>query len=219
MAILIYAESENGRYKKDSFEIASYAKVAADKLNTSVTAISINADNPNELGDYGVSKVLNVSSDNLKDFNAFLYADVIKQAFEKEDSSIVIISSSSNTKYLGSILSVKINAGYITNVIDIPKEFNPITVKRNSFTNKAFEYAKVNSKNSLLAISKNSHGITENKITAQIENFEVSIVSSDTTVKSTEKTTNKVTIADAEIVVSGGTPGASPGLLVRSWKP
>jgi len=99
---------------------------------------------------------------------------------------------------------VKINAGYITNVIDIPKEFNPITVKRNSFTNKAFEYAKVNSKNSLLAISKNSHGITENKITAQIENFEVSIVSSDTSVKSTEKATNKVTIADAEIVVSGG---------------
>ena len=204
MAILIYAESENGKYKKDSFEIASYAKVVADKLNTSVTAISINADNPNELGDYGVSKVLNVSSDNLKDFNAFLYADVIKQACEKEDSSIVIISSSSNTKYLGSILSVKINAGYITNVVDVPSEFNPITVKRNSFTNKAFEYAKVNSKNSLLAISKNSHGIIENKTTAQIENFEVSIVSSDTSVKSTEKATNKVTIADAEIVVSGG---------------
>jgi|TARA_X000001036_G_scaffold281522_1_gene261426 electron transfer flavoprotein alpha subunit len=204
MAILIYAESENGKYKKDSFEIASYAKVVADKLNTSVTAISINADNPNELGDYGVSKVLNISSDNLKDFNAFLYADVIKQAFEKEDSSIVIISSSSNTKYLGSILSVKINAGYITNVVDVPKEFNPITVKRNSFTNKAFEYAKVNSKNSLLAISKNSHGIIENKTTAQIENFEVSIESSDTSVKSTEKATNKVTIADAEIVISGG---------------
>ena len=204
MAILIYAESENGKYKKDSFEIASYAKVVADKLNTSVTAISINADNPNELGDYGVSKVLNISSDNLKDFNAFLYADVIKQAFEKEDSSIVIISSSSNTKYLGSILSVKINAGYITNVVDVPKEFNPITVKRNSFTNKAFEYAKVNSKNSLLAISKNSHGIIENKTTAQVENFEVSIESSDTSVKSTEKATNKVTIADAEIVISGG---------------
>ena len=204
MAILIYAESENGKYKKDSFEIASYAKVVADKLNTSVTAISINADNPNELGDYGVSKVLNISSDNLKDFNAFLYADVIKQAFEKEDSSIVIISSSSNTKYLGSILSVKINAGYVTNVVDVPKEFNPITVKRNSFTNKAFEYAKVNSKNSLLAISKNSHGIIENNTTAQIENFEVSIESSDTSVKSTEKATNKVTIADAEIVISGG---------------
>ena len=46
MGILIYAESENGKYKKDSFEIASYARVTANKLNTSVTAVSINANDP-----------------------------------------------------------------------------------------------------------------------------------------------------------------------------
>jgi len=150
MAILIYAESENGKYKKDSFEIASYARVAADKLNTSVTAVSINADDPNELGNYGVDKVLHISNDSLKNFNAVIYADIIKQAFESESSNLAILSSSSNAKYLGSLLSVKINAGYITNVIEIPKEFDPLTVKRNSFTNKAFEYAKINSKNWLI---------------------------------------------------------------------
>ena len=204
MAILIYTESENGKYKKDSFEIASYARVTADKLNTSVTAVSINADDPNELGNYGVDKVLNVSNNNLKDFNAGLYASVIKQAYEKESSNLAVLSSSSNAKYLGSLLSVKINAGYITNVIEIPKQFDPLTVKRNSFTNKAFEYAKVNSKHSLLAISKNSHGVIENKTNVQIETFEVSLASSEINVKSTEKASNKVTIADAEIVVSGG---------------
>ena len=35
MGILIYAESENGKYTKDSFEIASYAKALANKLNPS----------------------------------------------------------------------------------------------------------------------------------------------------------------------------------------
>ena len=204
MGILIYAESENGKYKKDSFEIASYAKALASKLNTSITALSINANDPSELGNYGVDKVLNVSNDNLNNFNASLYADVIMQAFEKENAEIAIISSSSNAKYLGSILSVKINAGYITNVIEIPNEFNPITVKRNSFTNKAFEYDKINTNKSLLAISKNSHGIIENKTSAQVETFEISLVSSNVNVKSTEKASNKVTIADAEIVVSGG---------------
>jgi len=204
MGILIYAESENGKYKKDSFEIASYAKAIANKLNTSITAVSINANDPSELGNYGVDKVLNVSNNGLKNFNASLYADVIKQAFEKENSEIAILSSSSNSKYLGSLLSVKINAGYISNVIEIPKEFNPITVKRNSFTNKAFEYAQVNTNKSLLAISKNSHGIIENKTDPQIESFDVTLTSSPTSVKSIEKTSNKVTIADAEIVVSGG---------------
>ena len=204
MGILIYAESENGKYKKDSFEIASYAKAIASKLDASITAVSINANDPSELGNYGVDKVLNISNDSLNNFNASLYADVIKQVFEKENAEIVIISSSSNAKYIGSLLSVKINAGYITNVIEIPNEFNPITVKRNSFTNKAFEYAKINTNKSLLAISKNSHGIIENKTSAQVETFEISLVSSNVNVKSTEKASNKVTIADAEIVVSGG---------------
>ena len=204
MGILIYAESENGKYKKDSFEIASYAKAIASKLDTSVTAVSINANDPSELGNYGVDKVLNISNDSLNNFNASLYADVIKQAFEKENAEIVIISSSSNAKYIGSLLSVKINAGYITNVVEIPNEYNPITVKRNSFTNKAFEYTKVNTNKSLLAISKNSHGIVENKTNAQIEALEINLASSNVNVKSTEKASNKVTIADAEIVVSGG---------------
>ena len=204
MAILIYAESENGKYKKDSFEIASYARVTADKLNTSVTAVSINADDPNELGNYGVDKVLHISNDSLKNFNAVIYADIIKQAFESENSNLAILSSSSNAKYLGSLLSVKINAGYITNVIEIPKEFDPLTVKRNSFTNKAFEYTKINSKNRQLAVSKNSHAVIENKTSIQIETFEVTLASSEIKVKSTEKASNKVTIADAEIVVSGG---------------
>ncbi len=204
MGILIYAESENGKYKKDSFEIASYAKAIASKLDTSITAVSINANDPNELGNYGVDKVLNISNDSLNNFNASLYADVIKQVFEKENAEIVIISSSSNAKYIGSLLSVKINAGYITNVVEIPNEYNPVTVKRNSFTNKAFEYTKVNTNKSLLAISKNSHGIVENKTNAQIEALEINLASSNVNVKSTEKASNKVTIADAEIVVSGG---------------
>ena len=78
MGILIYAESENGKYKKDSFEIASYARVTANKLNTSVTAVSINADDPSELGNYGVDKVLHISNNSLKNFNAAIYADIIK---------------------------------------------------------------------------------------------------------------------------------------------
>ena len=192
MGILIYAESENGKYKKDSFEIASYARVTANKLNTSVTAVSINANDPSELGNYGVDKVLHISNDSLKNFNAAIYADIIKQAFEKESSNLAILSSSANAKYLGSLLSVKINAGYITNVIEIPKGFNPLTVKRNSFTNKAFEYAKINSNNRLLALSKNSHGVIENKTSAQIETFEVTLVSSEINVKSTEKASKEM---------------------------
>ena len=42
MSVVVYTESENGKFKKNAFEVASYAKAVADQLGTSVTAISIN---------------------------------------------------------------------------------------------------------------------------------------------------------------------------------
>lgn len=80
MSVLVYTESENGKFKKASYEAASYAKGVADQLGTSVTAISINAEDNASLGTYGVAKVLNVSSDKLAKFNAEAYADAIAQA-------------------------------------------------------------------------------------------------------------------------------------------
>ena len=38
MAILVYTESEQGKFKKIAFELASYARAIADENNTTVTA-------------------------------------------------------------------------------------------------------------------------------------------------------------------------------------
>ena len=60
MSVLVYTESENGKFKKTALEVASYAKAVADQLGTTVTAVSINANDTSELGNYGVDKVLKV---------------------------------------------------------------------------------------------------------------------------------------------------------------
>ncbi|HKJ48656.1 MAG TPA: hypothetical protein VJ973_06175, partial [Christiangramia sp.] len=60
MSVLVYIESEEGKFKKASYEVASYAKGVAEKMGTSVTAIAFNAGDVSELGKYGVDKVLNV---------------------------------------------------------------------------------------------------------------------------------------------------------------
>ena len=69
MSVLVYTESENGKFKKNAFEVASYAYEVAQLLDTTVTAISFNASNNEVLGEYGVTKVLNVTNDTLKTFN------------------------------------------------------------------------------------------------------------------------------------------------------
>ena len=204
MAILVYTESEKGKFKKIAFELASYARAIADENNTTVTAVCINAEDPIELQNYGVNKILNISNQELKSFNAISYSQSLLQAAENEKSNIIIISSSADSKYLAPLLAVKHNAGYISNASELPSSYNPLTVKRTAFTNKAFEITKVNTENVLISLAKNSYTINEVKTDTSLQDFSVNISPNDTNVKSIDKATNKVSIADADTVVSAG---------------
>lgn len=206
MSVLVYIESEEGKFKKASYEVASYAKALAEKMGTSVTAISFNAEDVSELGNYGVDKVLKLSNEKLKNFNAEAYADAIKQAAEKEGSKIVVLSQSANSKYLAPLLAVQLKAGYASNVVALPESTEPFTVKRTAFTNKAFNFTKINTDVKIVGLSKNAFPLKETQGDAAAEDFSPNLSDEDfsVNVESVDKATNKVTIADAEIVVSGG---------------
>ncbi|UJH92827.1 electron transfer flavoprotein subunit alpha/FixB family protein [Antarcticibacterium sp. 1MA-6-2] len=206
MSVLVYTESEEGKFKKASLEVASYAKEVAQSLGTTVTAVVFNAEDASELGQYGVDKVLKVSSDKLKNFNAEAYADALKQAAEKEDAKVVILSQSANSKYVAPLLAVHLNAGYASNVVALPESTSPFTVKRTAFTNKAFSFTSINTEVKIIGVSKNAFGLKESSASATVEDFNPVLAGEDFSVNvtSVDKARDKVTIADAEIVVSGG---------------
>lgn len=206
MSILIYAESAEGKFKKVAFEIASYAKKVAESLGTTVTALTINNENNSELAKYGVDKVLKVNNDKLNQFNAKAYADVIKQAAQQENSKLVILSSSTDSIYFSPLVAVNLDAGYASNVVSLPVSTAPFQVKRNAFSNKAFNITEINTDVKVIGLAKNSFGIFENESTLTEEIFNPIIGDNDFGIKveSVEKSSGKVSIADAEIVVSGG---------------
>ena len=206
MSILLYAESAEGKLKKVAFELASYAKKIADQTGTTVTAVTINASDVSELAKYGVSKVLKVADDKLKSFNAKAYADTIKQAAQKEGAKIVLVASTTDSLYIAPLLAVGLEAGYASNVVALPESTSPFVVKRNAYSMKAFSFTEITSDVKLLAIAKNSFGLVENGVSLSEEEFAPSLNDADFSVKveSVEKVTGKVTIADAEVVVSGG---------------
>ncbi len=206
MSVLAYIESEEGKIKKAGLEVASYAKAVADKMGTSVTAITFNAEGTSDLGNYGVEKVLKVSNDKLGKFNAEAYSDAIKQAAEKEGSSVVILSQSANAKYLAPLLAVQMEAGYASNVVSVPESTEPFTVKRNAFSNKAFSFTKIETEKKIVGLAKNAFGLTESSAAASEEDFSPNLDAHDfdVEVQNVDKATDKITIADAEIVVSGG---------------
>ncbi len=206
MSVLVYTESENGKFKKSAFEVASYAKTVADQLGTSVTAISFNATENDSLGTYGVSKVLNVSNDQLKTFNAKAFANAIGEAAAKVSATAIIVSSSTDTKFLTPLVAGKLKAGYVPNVVSAPESTSPFTVKRTAFSNKGFAHTEISTDIKIIGVSNNSFGVHENATTAAIEEFSPSLTDADFSTKSVEvdKVVGKATIADADIVVSAG---------------
>ena len=206
MSLLIYAESADGKFKKVAFELASYAKKVAESLGTTVTAVTVNAGDVSELSNYGVDKVLKVTNDKLANFNAKAYADVVKQAAQKEGSKVIVLSSTTDSLYLAPLVAVGLEAGFASNVVELPLSTSPFQVKRTAFSNKAFNITEISTDVKIVSIGKNSFGLVESATSLSQEDFAPTLNDADFNVKveSVEKTTGKVTIADADVVVSGG---------------
>jgi len=205
MEILIFAETDDkGNLKKDAYEIASYASEISSENGGNVNALCFNASNAESLSNYGVDKIINSKNEELKNFDPSNYSKCITEVFNNEECNLLVLSSSSNSKHIGGILSVLTDASYVTNVISKPSDGEKMTVLRNTFTNKAYETVEIIKNKIILAISKNSFGLKENPVKSEFIETKFNLPESKNKVKSIERATNKVTIADADIVVSGG---------------
>lgn len=209
MSVLVYVEQVEGKFKKSVFEAVSYAKAIADQQGTSLSAISIGnvADSElNELGKYGASKVLKVEADQLKNFVNQAYASVIAEAAKKESANIVVLSNSFSGKGLAPRVAVKLKAGLVDGAVELPTTDGGFSVKKTAFSGKAFAITTLTSENKVIALNPNAFGVKENSASVTIEAFNPEVKSTDLTaiVKEIVRATNKVSLPDAEIVVSGG---------------
>ena len=206
MSVLVYTETDSGKFKKNALEVASYAFEVAKQLGTTATAIAFNAENAAELGEFGISKVLNSGNATLGTYNARAYASAIAQAAENEGAKVIIVSSSTDARFLAGILSGKLKAGYVPNVVAAPQNVSPFTVRRTAFSNKGFANTEITSEVKIIGVSNNAYGSVENSVTVEVVSFDPVISDADLSTKSVEidRVVGKATIADADIVVSGG---------------
>ena len=204
MSVIVYIESEENKIKKASLEAVSYAKKISESLNKDLIAVSFNLTDFSILKNYGVDKLYNISDDKLKVFEVNIYSNNLSNLFNELEPEIIVITSSANSRYLGPILASKIDAAYMSNVASLPISYSPFSVKRSCFTNKAFNETSTKKSTVVLSLSSNSYGLHENKSNLILEEIKGIDSNSALKIDSLEKLTNKVTIADADIVVSGG---------------
>ena len=204
MGILIYTESENGKFKKSALELASYGRAIADQLGIELIAASFNQKDCQKLATYGVERVIQISDPTLENFTAQQYAVNLASVAQENGVKLILLSSSANAKYLAPLLAVSLSAGYASNVVGLPESLQPLTVKRSCFTNKAFNTCVLDSEVNIIGLSNNSFGISENPKEICAEDKSTTPIATNLEVEKVEKASVQVSIADADIVVSGG---------------
>ncbi|RLD48901.1 MAG: electron transfer flavoprotein subunit alpha/FixB family protein [Bacteroidetes bacterium] len=208
MSVLVYTENWEGKFKKATYEILSYASEIAKQLNTDIVALSIGNVDDNELkilGNYGAVKVLNANNEKLHNFNSRAYATAIAEAVKNIDAKVIVMGNTYTARATAPRVAVKLNAGLVPGCIALPKSTTPFVVKNKAYSGKAFADTQVNADIKILTLNQNSFKIIENKKDAAIEAFNVEIPNFDNEkIIEVSKAQGKISVNDAEILVSGG---------------
>jgi electron transfer flavoprotein alpha subunit len=220
MAVLVYTENWDGRFKKLSFELVTYATKVAEMLNTTTTALSIGktaAGELEKLGNYGVNKIIDATGDGLDVLDNRVYTQVIADIAKKEGSTVIVLSNNNVGKALAPRLSVKLNAGIGSGVSKLPLSVNPFVVYKRAYSGNAFANLLIKTDIKIITLAQNSFELIEKINDASIETNAVQIDLSlaKTLVREVQKQDGKILLSDADIVVSGGRGMKSPD----NWGP
>ena len=220
MSVLVYTENWDGKFKKLSFELVSYATGVAKMLNTTVSAVSIGRVDDGELmklGNYGANKIISIYNEQLTVLDSQMYTSVLSEISGKENASVIIISNNNTGKAIAPRLSVRLKAGVGSGVSRLPLSLNPFTVYKRTYSGNAFAHLVIKSDIKILTLAQNSFDLIETQGNPTIEKLNPTVDGSllKTVVKDIQKQSGKILLTDADIVVSGGRGMKSPD----NWPP
>ena len=208
MSVLVYTENWDGKFKKLSNELVSYASGLAGMIGGSVTALSIgnvDQDELSKLGAYGASKILSVAGAP-EGLDNQVYTAIIAAAMEKAGAKVLVLAQNNTGKAIAPRLSVRMKAGLASGVTALPESVDPLVITKKVFSGKAFAKVKILTDSAVLTLAQNSYEIVETGGTASVEVFDpgVDMAGAKTTIKDVQKQTGKLLLSDADVVVSGG---------------
>ena len=208
MSVLVYTENWDGKFKKLSYELVSYAKSVAGMAGGDVTALSIGTVDQDELstlGTYGASLVLSADG-TPSGLDNQVYTGIIAAAMEKCGAKVLVMAHNNTGKALAPRLSVRLKAGLAAGVTAVPESSGPLVVSKKVFSGKAFGKVEILTEKAILTLSQNSFEINETGGSVTVESFDsgVDVVAAGTTIKDVQKQDGKLLLTDADVVISGG---------------
>lgn len=220
MSVLYYAENWDGKFKKLTFELSSYAAKLADMLQTEAVAVSVGqvADEElQKLGNYGTQKIIAIERSELQQFDERNYALAISHIAQLQQARVVVLANNNKGKAIAPRLSVRLQAAIGSGVNQLPLGTDPFVISKRVFSGSAFARMTLNTEVKILTLAQNSFDLIENPVRAEVvkEPLAQTEFVKGFEVVELQKQTGKLLLSDAEVVISGGRGMKSPD----NWAP
>ena len=207
MSVLIFVDhTEEGHIKKASHEAISYGAKIAEQTGDTAEAVVLGKVNEDlaALGKHGAKKVYHVNNDNLNSFDSQVQAKVLADVALQTGAKIIIFSNNSSGKALAPRVAVRLKAGLIAGATSLPDTSNGFSVRKNVFSGKAFADVTANTDIKVISLNVNAFTISEGEGSAEVVDFNATVDTPKVKVTGSTKTSDKVPLTEADVVVSAG---------------
>ncbi len=195
----IYLENKEGKIKKHSLELLTFAGKA---FEGEILAFTFGKEiEKSDAFKFGADSLYLISSE------ANTEEGISKAIFEflkDKDIKALIFPASNTGRDIAARVSALLDLPLIQDVVEFKKEDGNLIFKRPIVAGKAYVWEKVNSEKFAISVRPNVFAPEENPKPEKFETFQVNIEESIKIVDIKEKEEGEIDVAEAEIIVSGG---------------
>ncbi len=206
MSVLIYVDHIDGHIKKSSFEALSYGAKIAEQTGVNAEALVLGKTGEDlaTLGQYGIKKVHRADHANLAQADTQVFAKAIAEAATKTNATVVVFSNNSTGKSIAPRVAVRLKAGLASGATALPDTSNGFKVKKNVFSGKAYATVSLTSEIKVISLNVNAYTIVQKEGNAEVATLDLNVEAPRTKIIGSTKTSGKISLTEADIVVSAG---------------
>ncbi len=206
--VLAILEQRDGIIKKSSFEVLTFVEMFSKENEYESHAIILGSDirDLEEMKKYFSGEVTVIKNDKLAHYSSSAYTDLITGFILQNNFDFVFLANTVFGKDLAPRVAVKTDAGLITDCIAITKSEDNFIAIRPVYAGKALEEVKIKTERKIYTLRQNVFQKEELQFPSDAETHfvEVNEIDLKSVVSEIRKSTGKIDVAEANIIVAGG---------------
>lgn len=204
--VLVVIETSGGQLKKAGQEALTYGKKLANLTGGRCMALFLGeVADPSSAGLFGADHVIIVNQPELNGFDPQVYSSAIVQTARSQGASFVILSATANGKALTGQVAVKLEAGCVSGVNELPNiQGENVTFPKSVFSGKATAQCTIHTPVKVVSVAGNAMKPDGSGAPAPVETQTFTLPVPRIKVIRQEKVEGVVPLPEAEIVVSAG---------------